>query len=81
VEFLPMDLASLKSVKDAADRILAEESVIDILVCNAGVIAEETKLTEDGVETDFQTNYLGMVFSTVNCRALLLDSIVVGGGE
>jgi hypothetical protein len=61
VEFLAMDLTRLKSVQDAAERILAEEPVIDILVCNAGVFAEERTITEDGIEIDFQTNYLGTV--------------------
>jgi NAD(P)-dependent dehydrogenase (short-subunit alcohol dehydrogenase family) len=60
VEFLPMDLAHLQSVREAAGQILHVEKVIDILVCNAGVITSETKLTDDGIEIDFQVNYLGI---------------------
>lgn len=60
MEFLPLDLTSLNSVRDAAERILAELSVIDMFVCDAGVIPEEIKMTEDRVETDFQTNYLSV---------------------
>lgn len=59
VEYLPMDLAQLSSVLEAAKRILHVEKVIDILVCNAGAIAPETILTDDGIEMDFQVNYLG----------------------
>ena len=65
MEFLPLDLGSLKSVREAADRILASEVVIDILVCNAGVIADKWELTEDGVDISFQANYLGM-YTSVN---------------
>ena len=60
VEFLEIDLASLKSVREAAHKILTRETVVDILVCNAGVVAQQIELTEDGIEMDFQINYLGI---------------------
>jgi NAD(P)-dependent dehydrogenase (short-subunit alcohol dehydrogenase family) len=60
VEYLPMDLAHFQSVREAAAHILHREKVIDILVCNAGVITPETKLTDGGIEMDFQVNYLGI---------------------
>ena len=59
VEFLEMNLASLHSVHDATKVVLSKESIVDILVCNAGIIAREHELSEDGVEMDFQVNYLG----------------------
>ena len=55
-----MDLAHLQSVREAAAHILHREKVIDILVCNAGVITPETELTDGGIEMDFQVNYLGI---------------------
>ena len=54
------DLASLKSVRNFADDILASEQRLDVLVCNAGSGAPFGRhLTEDGFEMQFQTNHLG----------------------
>ena len=54
VWFDQVDLASLTSVKDFADDMLAEGRPIDILVNNAGVMALPTRqLTVDGFEVQF----------------------------
>jgi NAD(P)-dependent dehydrogenase (short-subunit alcohol dehydrogenase family) len=57
-EYLPLDLASLASVRTAAERFLAKESVLDILVNNAGLGGARGR-TEDGFELGFGTNHLG----------------------
>lgn len=54
-----LDLASLASVRDAADRIRARFPAIHVLVNNAGVMIHERTVTDDGIETGFQTNTLG----------------------
>lgn len=36
--FLPIDLASLASVRDGATKLLTLTSRLDILICNAGVM-------------------------------------------
>ncbi|KAK4866737.1 hypothetical protein LT330_007900 [Penicillium expansum] len=59
VTFLPCDLASLASVKQAAESFLAQESRLDILMCNAGIMATPPGLTADGYEIQFGTNHLG----------------------
>ncbi|EKV04595.1 Oxidoreductase, short-chain dehydrogenase/reductase family [Penicillium digitatum] len=59
VTFLPCDLASLVSVKQAAESFLALESRLDILMCNAGIMATPPGLTADGYEIQFGTNHLG----------------------
>ncbi|KAJ5689230.1 Short-chain dehydrogenase/reductase SDR [Penicillium macrosclerotiorum] len=59
VTFLPCDLASLASVKQAAETFLAQESRLDILMCNAGIMATPPGLTADGYEIQFGTNHLG----------------------
>lgn len=60
IELVEMDLASLKSVRAAADKIVAAGKPFDLVIANAGVMAIPTRtLTEDGFETQFGTNHLG----------------------
>jgi NAD(P)-dependent dehydrogenase (short-subunit alcohol dehydrogenase family) len=59
VRFEQLDLASLKSVRDFAQRI-HQEPKLDLLVNNAGVMRlPKRELTEDGFERQFGTNFLG----------------------
>ncbi|KAK7018676.1 short-chain alcohol dehydrogenase [Paramarasmius palmivorus] len=57
--FIECDLASLQSVKKAAQEFLSLSSRLDILMCNAGVMALPPGLTKDGYEIQFGTNHLG----------------------
>ena len=66
-----LDLASMKSIHEFADQILEEESRIDVLICNAGVMFIPYQLTEDGFEMQFGVNHLGHFLLT----NLLLDRI------
>jgi NAD(P)-dependent dehydrogenase (short-subunit alcohol dehydrogenase family) len=50
------DLAKLASVRDLARRLDARSDRLDVLVHNAGVLAEERALTEDGIELTFAVN-------------------------
>jgi len=59
VQIEELDLASLASVRAAADRILGRGEPINILVANAGVMACPQGTTADGFETQFGTNHLG----------------------
>jgi NAD(P)-dependent dehydrogenase (short-subunit alcohol dehydrogenase family) len=61
IELLKLDLASLSSVRAAAEDFLQRSNgKLNILVNNAGVMAIPTRtLTEDGFEYQFQTNHLG----------------------
>lgn len=54
-----VELASLKSVREGAEKILAENDKIDIILNSAGVIAAPLGKSVDGVETHFATNHLG----------------------
>ena len=58
-ELLVMDLASFASVREAARRLAAERSSLDVLVHNAGCVQRERRLTADGHEVTWQTNFLG----------------------
>ncbi len=73
LELIELDLASLKSARAAADKLLAEGKPLDIIIANAGVMAAPFGKTEDGFETQFGTNHLGH-FVFVNRIAPLLRS-------
>ncbi len=59
LEIVPLDLASLASVREAAHAILAGHERVDLLVNNAGVMALPEKQTEDGFEFQFGVDHLG----------------------
>jgi NAD(P)-dependent dehydrogenase (short-subunit alcohol dehydrogenase family) len=60
VRFEKLDLASLKSVAAFAERLVADGRPVDLLVNNAGVMAlPKRRVTPDGFEMQFSTNYLG----------------------
>jgi NAD(P)-dependent dehydrogenase (short-subunit alcohol dehydrogenase family) len=60
LELEVLDLASLESVKRFADRELAKQRPLHVLINNAGVMAlPERKETADGFEMQFGTNVLG----------------------
>ncbi len=59
VELVEADLASLKSVRKAADELLAKGQPFDVIIANAGVMACPRGKTADGFETQFGTNHLG----------------------
>lgn len=58
-ELIELDLASLKSVRACADKLLEKREPFDVVIANAGVMATPFSLTMDGFETQFGTNHLG----------------------
>jgi NAD(P)-dependent dehydrogenase (short-subunit alcohol dehydrogenase family) len=72
-ELIPLDLASLESVRACADALLSSGKPFDVIIANAGVMATPFGHTEDGFETQFGTNHLGH-FVLVNRIAPLLRS-------
>ncbi|OJD32198.1 short-chain dehydrogenase reductase family [Diplodia corticola] len=59
LHFVQCDLASLQSVAAAAQRFLDQSDRLDILMCNAGIMAVPSGLTSDGYEVQFGTNHVG----------------------
>lgn len=66
-----VDLASLDSVRRAAEGILARDDRIDLLINNGGVMEPPYQRTGDGFELTFATNHLGHFALT----GLLLDRL------
>ena len=59
LEVLPLDLASLASVRRFAEAFPATHGRLDMLINNAGVMAIPRRVTADGFEMQFGTNHLG----------------------
>jgi NAD(P)-dependent dehydrogenase (short-subunit alcohol dehydrogenase family) len=58
-----LDLNSLKSVHNFAQDILATESQIDYLICNAGIMAlPKLEFTQDGFEKQIGVNAFGHLY-------------------
>src|SRR5215831_10330508 len=71
VRVIPLDLASLRSVRAAAAQIRSVCEGIDLLINNAGVMMPPYGVTADGFELQFGVNHLGHFALT----GLLLDRL------
>ncbi|MGQ9491774.1 MAG: oxidoreductase [Anaerolineae bacterium] len=69
---LPLDLASLASIRRAAVEVLRTYDRLDMLINNAGVMAIPRRLTADGFEMQFGVNHLGHFALTGLLLPLLL---------
>ncbi|KAM3594990.1 uncharacterized protein V6R79_016627 [Siganus canaliculatus] len=74
VLYMQLDLASLKSVRRFTEIFLKTESRLDLLINNAGLVADGR--TEDGFGVQFGVNHLGHFLLTV----LLLERLQEAGG-
>jgi NAD(P)-dependent dehydrogenase (short-subunit alcohol dehydrogenase family) len=72
LQLVELDLASLASVRDCADALIADGGRFDLVIANAGVMACPFGKTADGFETQFGTNHLGH-FVLVNRIAALMN--------
>jgi len=59
LDFISLDLSSLKSLREFAETFGEKYGKINILVNNAGILFVPHVITNDGFEQIFQTNYLG----------------------
>ncbi|KAJ4357157.1 uncharacterized protein N0V89_001732 [Didymosphaeria variabile] len=71
---IQMDLASLASVKEAANKVLATTARLDVLMNNAGIMAVPPATTVDGYEIQFGTNHMGHALLTKLLLPLLLKT-------
>jgi len=73
MELVELDLASLASVRKAADKLNADGRSFDVIIANAGVMACPFGKTADGFETQFGTNHLGHFVFVNRIAGLLKD--------
>jgi NAD(P)-dependent dehydrogenase (short-subunit alcohol dehydrogenase family) len=71
-ELALLDLASFRSVRAFADRVLADHDRLDVLVNNAGSMLDHRLFTDEGFEMMFGVNHLGHFLLT----GLLRDRLV-----
>jgi len=78
------DFSSLKQVKRMADEIIHRDLVPDILINNAGIIADSFELSDDGFEMTFAVNHLAHFYLTLlligylpeNARVINVSSMI-----
>ncbi|EXJ62980.1 oxidoreductase [Cladophialophora yegresii CBS 114405] len=59
IEYLPLDLTSLPSIKQAADHVISHRDRLDILILNAGIMAVPPGKTASGQDIQMGTNHVG----------------------
>lgn len=72
IVFVKVDLASLDSVKAAYDQF--NSTRLDILICNAGIMATPPSFSKDGYEMQFAVNYLAHALFVKLFLPLLLET-------
>lgn len=77
--FLEMDLASLSSVKAASQKFIHNR--LDVLICNAGVMAIPPALSQDGYEIQFATNHLGHAMLIQQLLSVMLATTKIEGAD
>ena len=73
-ELLEIDMASFESIRKAADHLSAAHSSLDVLVNNAGTAVRGRRLSPDGHELTWATNFLGPFLLTGRLLSLLKKS-------
>ncbi|XP_065832393.1 retinol dehydrogenase 12-like [Oscarella lobularis] len=78
VEYMALDLSSLASARDFAKAYLARRLPLHLLILNAGIaMINPLQLTDDGLEKQFQVNYLGHLLIVL----LLLELLGANGPD
>ena len=86
VELVTGDLSTKAGVTALADALLAATDRIDVLVNNAGMMAQERTVTDDGFELDFAVNVVAPYLLTHRLRPALVQAapsrvLVLTGGK
>jgi len=77
VKTVNIDLLSFDSVKQAAEevnKIAAANGGLDVLCCNAGIMARMDERTQDGFDVQMQANQLSHYLLTKLCMSSLEDA-------
>jgi NAD(P)-dependent dehydrogenase (short-subunit alcohol dehydrogenase family) len=75
IRYLPLDLSSFKSIHAAANKFQSESDRLDILILNAGTMANPATTTEEGFEVQLGTNHIGHFLLTKLLLPTLLKTV------
>lgn len=82
VDVMELNLASLESVRKFASEYNSRKLPLNLLINNAGITGIPFELSEDGIELQFATNYLGLFLLTnllvENMKKTARDSKIEG---
>ena len=73
-ECVELNVASMKSVKTFASKIIQRERDVHTLINNAGIMFGPFETTEEGLENQMATNYFGHFLLTSSLLPLLISS-------
>jgi NAD(P)-dependent dehydrogenase (short-subunit alcohol dehydrogenase family) len=74
VKVIQLDLASLRSIREFAEKFKKGYKRLDVLVNNAGIMAVPYQTTEDGFESHIGVNHLGHFALTALLHNVLLTT-------
>ncbi|KAL9565715.1 hypothetical protein ACKAV7_009897 [Fusarium commune] len=74
IKFVKIDLASFKSIREAAKVFTQESDRLDILLLNGGIMSVPPGTTDDGYEIQFGTNHMGHALLTKLLLPTLLQT-------
>jgi len=77
--FIELDLSSLLSIKTAIQQFSHKR--LDILMCNAGIMAKPPQLSKDGYEIQFATNHLGHALLIKHLLPIMLGTVEKPGAD
>ncbi|KAH6984286.1 hypothetical protein BKA56DRAFT_614035 [Ilyonectria sp. MPI-CAGE-AT-0026] len=77
ITFIPLDLASFDSIKQAAASFKAQSSQLHVLINNAGIMGTPAGTTKEGYEVQFGTNYVGHALLTKLLLPMLDKNAIV----
>ncbi|KAI0483445.1 hypothetical protein F4859DRAFT_399589 [Xylaria cf. heliscus] len=80
VTFVQMDMASLSSVSEALSQTF-KSSRLDILICNAGIMAVPCNLSKDGYEIQFAVNFMAHALIIQKLLPILTQTADLPGGD
>jgi NAD(P)-dependent dehydrogenase (short-subunit alcohol dehydrogenase family) len=81
LEYLPLDLTSFRSIRAAAKSVQSSTDRLDILICNAGVMALPPGKTEQGHEIQLGINHIGHHLLTKLLLPILEKTAALPGSD
>jgi NAD(P)-dependent dehydrogenase (short-subunit alcohol dehydrogenase family) len=77
IDIIQLDTSKFASVKKFATEFKSQYDRLDLLLNNAGVMAQKPRMTEDNFDIQIQTNHLGHFLLT----SLLMDQLIAAGRQ